>query len=97
VGDLEHGWTLWDLATGWKRIPSAGAPSSPAAGIAFVPNGKRLAVGEDVGTVLIRDLVKEADSFRRTAFDGPATALALNAEGTILAVGSAEGQIVLFR
>ena len=93
---MDHSVLLWDAETGTlrKRLPRSSHRGVRA--LAFDPTGRRLASGDDAGTVLLWDVAGEKVLRRENPDGSKVTSVAFVNEGRHLLVGHLEGTVALF-
>jgi WD40 repeat protein/serine/threonine protein kinase/tetratricopeptide (TPR) repeat protein len=84
---------LWDTATGQRLTALAGQP--PARGLAFSPDGKRLACGAEDRTVTVWDVETGLQLGQDVHFD-PVWGVAFSPDGKTLASSTVAGAIKLW-
>src|SRR6266702_281041 len=78
---------------GIAELPSS---SGPVWSVAFSPDGKVLATGDDDGTVRIWNTATHRQSGQPLSIGDPVESVALSPDGTILATGSDDGAVRLW-
>lgn len=91
AGASDHAGRIWDSATGLLRY-ELGDQSGGAVGIAFSPEGTRLASWNRGGSICLRDAEAGAVTHELT-FDSPLDVVAWSADGTHLAAGGEGGHV----
>lgn len=66
-------------------------------GLAYSPDGKRLASGDLAGTVTLWDANEGEEIFKFTRPAGPINAIAFSPDGRTLYSGSYDGRVMLWR
>lgn len=78
--------------------PLGGLPlPAPAHALAVSEDGRWIAVGTDDGTVQVWDAAGSGIAARQRVGDSPVTALSLGSAANLLAAGTDEGRLVLYR
>ncbi len=84
------GLRVWDLTGG----PPAQLGGGPARALAWLPDGRRVAVGREDGAVEVMELSGAARRIE-DAHRGPVQALAVSPDGRLLATGDRDGAVVV--
>jgi WD40 repeat protein len=89
---------LWDLSSGTKRSELTGHDSSVGfGGVAFAPNGQRLATAHGDGAIRIWDLRTERIEQTLRGHNGLVVGVKFSPDGTRLASGGIDGSVRLWR
>jgi RNA polymerase sigma factor (sigma-70 family) len=81
---------FWDVAT-QKQVAGLKGSSQGAGSVAFSPDGKVLATGNEGGTISLWDLTASKELRRWQAHGSPITTVAFSPDGRILVSGAYEG------
>ena len=97
IASLEVGVELWDLRAR-TRVASIGERSDRVIALAFSPDGKRVALGDQAGVLRIFELAEGAprEWWRRQAHSGRLRALAWSPDGQRLATAGQDSLVQLW-
>jgi hypothetical protein len=86
---------IWDIATG-KELFTLKGHADGVNGVAFSPDGQRLASGSEDQTVKIWDIATGKELFTLKGHASPVHSVAFSPDGQRLATGSSDGSIQLW-
>jgi|GEM_PF-802216 len=87
---------MWSLGVKTPLARRHHVTGRAAKGLAFSPDGDRLAVGDDAGVVQIWDLVSGRQPLELSGHDQQVWAVAFSPEGDVLASADRHGQLILW-
>ncbi len=86
---------IWEVASGRERVKLPGAPVGLGS-IAWSPDGRQVARGNQDGTVQIFDAATGNEVMKREGKQGVVSSLAFSPDGQLLASGGTNGTILLW-
>jgi RNA polymerase sigma factor (sigma-70 family) len=95
VGRPDGSVTLWELATGRRRLRMPGHADA-VMGLAFAPDGRTLAGAGDDGTVRLWDAATGRELDKKAGHRGSVRSLALSPDGKLLATGGGDTTALLW-